>query len=155
MFPTRVLAAVGGAEAVARRRTAGERLAEIGERSGSEDRRIPEGQRDRRTVEIYERRPRVTEGRGVQREPGSEELRLLLGRIAGVLGILLALAGSVAAEVSAEALGIILGLTAYGLGSRWLGMAAVVVSTVMLIVVLAVGQGYIPGIDPTYPRGLF
>lgn len=88
-------------------------------------------------------------------QPGATELKLLFGRAAGIMGLALALVGALAAEISAEALGIILGMLGYTLGSRWLGLAAVVSSAVMLILVLVVSRGYLPGMEPTYPRGLF
>ena len=83
-----------------------------------------------------------------------DDLRLLAGRMAGVMGIVLAVAGVFGPDISFEAMGIIFGTTGYMLGSRVLGVAAIVLSTVMLVVVLMVARGYLPGIGPTYP-GLF
>jgi hypothetical protein len=53
-----------------------------------------------------------------------------------------------------EFLGILLGATGYALGARRLGIATVVLSTVLLLVFLAASQGVIPGIDPTDPLAL-
>ena len=53
-----------------------------------------------------------------------------------------------------ELLGILLGATGYALGARRLGKAAVVISTVLLLVFLAASQGVIPGIDPRDPLAL-
>jgi hypothetical protein len=87
-------------------------------------------------------------------DPERPGLRRLLGSGAVLLGILFALAGALAADISLEFLGIVLGTAAYALGSRRLGAAAIVVSTVMMILGLLVMRGYVPGIEPTYP-GLF
>ncbi len=46
-----------------------------------------------------------------------------------------------------ESFGILLGATGYGFGTRRLGKATVVISTVLLLVSLAASQGEIPGID--------
>ncbi|AHY48086.1 Hypothetical Protein RradSPS_2803 (plasmid) [Rubrobacter radiotolerans] len=83
------------------------------------------------------------------------ELSLLAGRAAALLGLGLALFGALGAEISMEVLGIIFGITGYSLGSRRLGAFVVVFSTVMLVLVLVVSRGYLPGIEPTYPGGLF
>jgi hypothetical protein len=49
-------------------------------------------------------------------------------------------------------LGIVLGVVGYALGARRLGAATVVVSVVALILLLAVAQRYVPGVEPTDPR---
>lgn len=97
----------------------------------------------------------MSDNRGNRAELGYSELRVLLGRISALMGIALAVLGALAAEISMEALGIIFGVASYTLGSRRLGLATVVFSTVMLMLVLAVSRGYFPGVEPTYPRGLF
>jgi hypothetical protein len=55
-------------------------------------------------------------------------------------------------SVAYDALGIVLGVVGYALGVRRLGAATVVVSVVALILLLAVAQRYVPGVEPTDPR---
>jgi len=76
-----------------------------------------------------------------------------LGRVACVIGLLCTLWGTFYVSVAYEALGILLGGAGYALGARRFGSATVVISGVALILVLAAAQGYIPGIEPTDPRG--
>jgi hypothetical protein len=81
------------------------------------------------------------------RRPG-----IFLGRAACGVGLFCVLWGVFNISVAYEALGIVLGMVGYALGARRLGTATAVISVVMLIVVLAAAQGYIPGIEPTDPR---
>lgn len=76
---------------------------------------------------------------------------LLVGRIACVLGLGAAVVGLIGLDISPEAVGIALGITGYALGARGLGTATVAVSTVLLLVVLAIGVGEVPGIAPSDP----
>ena len=55
-------------------------------------------------------------------------------------------------SVAYDALGIVLGVVGYALGARRFGAATVVVSVVALILLLAVAQRYVPGVEPTGPR---
>lgn len=95
----------------------------------------------------------MTGRRGGTAAPDFSVLRLLAGRVVALMGITLALLGTLGADISPEVLGIVLGLVGYSLGSRWLGAVTVVVSTVLLLLVLALMRGYVPGIEPTYPGG--
>ena len=74
------------------------------------------------------------------------------GRVACVVGLISVLWGVLSLSIAYEALGILLGVGGYALGTHRLGIAMVVISVVMLIVVLAAHQGYIPGIEPSDPR---
>lgn len=71
-----------------------------------------------------------------------------------VLGLVCAASGVFFVDFVLEFLGILLGATGYALGARRLGIATVVLSTVLLLVFLAASQGLIPGIDPTDPLAL-
>jgi len=93
----------------------------------------------------------MSERRESSAEPDWAELRLLAGRAAALLCLVLALSGTLGADISPEVLGIFAGLAGYSLGSSWLGAAAVVVSMVMLVLVLM--RGYAPGVEPTCPGG--
>lgn len=68
------------------------------------------------------------------------------GLVSGVSGLLLAAAGFLGEDVTPETLGMVMGVLSYALGTRRLGAATLLVSTVLLIVVLAVGNGDLPGI---------
>ncbi len=75
--------------------------------------------------------------------------RSLFGRLSSVLGILLALAGAffVNNVLTLTLLGIVLGALGTVLGTRRLGIAAVVVSVVVLLFGLAVFSGLVPGLE--------
>ena len=77
------------------------------------------------------------------------------GRVACVVGLISVLWGVLSISIAYEALGILLGVVGYALGAHRLGSATVVISVVMLIVVLAASQGYIPGVEPTDPRSRY
>lgn len=75
--------------------------------------------------------------------------RSFFGRLSSVLGILLALAGAFFVNnlLTLAFLGIVLGALGTVLGTRRLGIAAVVVSVVVLLFGLAVFSGLVPGLD--------
>lgn len=73
------------------------------------------------------------------------------GTVASILGITLAALGIFFLDIVLEFAGILLGTLGYGLGARKLGIAAVTISTLLLLVFLAAGQGEIPGLAPRDP----
>jgi hypothetical protein len=75
--------------------------------------------------------------------------RWFFGRLSSVLGILLSLTGIffVNNVLTLSLLGIVLGALGTVLGTRRIGIAAVVVSVVVLLFGLAVFSGLIPGLD--------
>jgi hypothetical protein len=81
---------------------------------------------------------------------GKGPSRLFFGQLLTVLGILLALAGVIFITnvVTLAFLGIILGTLGVVLGIRGLGIAAVVVSVLVLLFGLAAFGGLVPGMDP-------
>ncbi len=84
-------------------------------------------------------------------EEGKRSIRLLFGRLASILGILVAAAGaifSVNTAISSTAAGILLGVIGFALGARRLGIAAIVVTVALLLISLAAINGVIPGFDP-------
>lgn len=92
-------------------------------------------------------------------ERGSSQVKLLVGRILSVVGLLIAIAGMVtlflgasggsSADISDGAIALILGVAGYFLGATRLGLAAVVVGVVVIVLSLAVTQGIIPGLEPS------
>ncbi len=76
------------------------------------------------------------------------------GRVVCVLGLISALVGAFGLDVSLEAVGILLGAVGYALGASRLGIVTVIFSTLALIFLLAVGQGYVPGPWPMDPLAL-
>jgi hypothetical protein len=92
---------------------------------------------------------------GTARVDGREgALKLLLGRICGLVGLLLGAGGFVVAilgasvNLSAGAVGIALGVLGYFLGARRLGAASVVVGIAAVFFMAAVSTGLIPGLAP-------
>ena len=81
-------------------------------------------------------------------------LKLLLGRICCVFGLLLGAGGFVVAtlgasvNLSAGAVGIALGVLGYFLGARRLGAASVVLGVGAVFFMAAASTGLIPGIEP-------
>ncbi len=77
-------------------------------------------------------------------------LKLFYGKLASILGIFLPIAGVFAINsiVSVTFLGITLGVLGIALGERRLGIAAIVISVLMLFFGLAAISGLIPGLDP-------
>jgi hypothetical protein len=92
---------------------------------------------------------RITQG-----DRREDALKLLLGRVCCVVGLLMSAGGIVFAilgasvNVSAGALGIALGVLGYFLGARRLGVASVVVGTAALFFMAAASTGLIPGVAP-------
>lgn len=74
-----------------------------------------------------------------------------MGAVAGVLGMASAASGMLFMDIVLEFSGMTLGAFAYALGARRLGVAALVVSTVLMLIFLAANMGEIPGLDPTDP----
>jgi hypothetical protein len=81
-------------------------------------------------------------------------LKLLLGRICCVMGLLLSTGGFVVAtlgasvNLSAGAGGIALGVLGYFRGARRRGAASVVLGTAAVFFMAAASTGLIPGIEP-------
>jgi hypothetical protein len=100
------------------------------------------------------RRPGGERGAG-----GEQQVMLMGGRIAGILGLLLGIGGIVAAllgggvSISPGAVGAALGILGYFLGSRRLGTVTVLLCVAALFFGLAASQSLIPGIDAS-DRGL-
>jgi hypothetical protein len=91
----------------------------------------------------------------VKGEEREDALKLLLGRISCVVGLLLSAGGFVGAllgasvNLSAGAVGIALGVLGYFLGARRLGAASVVLGTAAVFFMAAASTGLIPGV--TFP----
>jgi hypothetical protein len=92
---------------------------------------------------------------GTGRVDGRKDLlKLQLGRICCVIGLLLSTGGFVVAildasvNLSAGAVGIALGVLGYFLGARRLGAASVVLGTAALFFMAAASTGLIPGVTP-------
>jgi hypothetical protein len=102
-----------------------------------------------------EQEAREEEGRG---QEGTGLAATLIGRAVAVLGVVAGLAGVISAlwptalanAVPSASLGIILGMVGYFLCARRLGIAAVL-SAVVLVLAIAVGQGLLPWTGPTDP----
>ena len=83
-----------------------------------------------------------------------DALKLLLGRVCCVVGLLMSAGGIVFAilgasvNLSAGAVGVALGVLGYFLGARRLGVASVVVGTAALFFMAAASTGLIPGVAP-------
>jgi hypothetical protein len=95
----------------------------------------------------------LTEGTDQGRER-EDALKLLLGRICCVVGLLFGAGGivfsilSASVNLSAGAVGIVLGLVGYFLGVRRLGAAAIAVGVIALFFMAAASTGLIPGVAP-------
>jgi hypothetical protein len=92
---------------------------------------------------------------GTGRVDGREDaLKLLLGRICCLVGLLLGAGGFVVAilgasvNLSAGAVGIALGVVGYFLGARRLGAASIVLGVGAVFFMAAASTGLIPGIEP-------
>ena len=92
---------------------------------------------------------------GTGRVDGREGLlKLLLGRICCVTGLLLSTGGFVVAilsasvNLSAGAVGIALGVLGYFLGAGRLGAASVVLATAAVFFMAAASTGLIPSVTP-------
>jgi len=81
-------------------------------------------------------------------------LKLLLGRICCLVSLLFGVGGiifsvlSASVNLSAGAVGIVLGLVGYFLGVRWLGVATIAVGVIALFFMAAASTGLIPGVAP-------
>lgn len=77
-------------------------------------------------------------------------LKLFYGKLASILGILLAIAGvfAINSVVAATFVGIALGTLGVALGERRLGIVAIVISVLVFVFGLAAISGLIPGLDP-------
>ena len=95
----------------------------------------------------------MTEGTDQGRER-EDALKLLLGRIRCIVGLLFGAGGIVFSILSASvnppagAVGIVLGLVGYVLGVRRLGVAASAVGVIALFFMVAASTGLIPGAAP-------
>jgi hypothetical protein len=84
---------------------------------------------------------------------GERAVKLLAGRLCCLLGLLLGIGGIVGAffgagaSVTPGAVGAMLGVLGYFLGSRRLGTVTVLLCVAALFFGLAASQGLIPGID--------
>lgn len=91
--------------------------------------------------------------RSGKHERGEALAKLLIGRIVCIVGLILAIGGAVSAvflataNISAEAVGIVLGILGYFLGAGRLAVATIVISVIALFFGLAASQGLIPGIE--------
>ena len=90
------------------------------------------------------------QGPGLDQETAGT-LKLLVGRLASVLGILAGVGGTTAAlavdstDITAAAAAILLGVLGYFLGARRLGALSVVVGVVLLLVLAGASSGFSQG----------
>ena len=91
------------------------------------------------------------ESPGQTRPEEKAEGRASWGIVVCTLGMISAASGGLHLDIVFEFLGITLGTVGYMLGARRLGIATVVLSTVLLMGFLAASQGMIPGIEPRDP----
>ena len=83
-----------------------------------------------------------------------DALKVLLGRICCLIGLLFGAGGivfailSASVNVSAGAVGIVLGLVGYFLGVRQLGALTIALGVVALFFMAAASTGLIPGVAP-------
>jgi hypothetical protein len=95
----------------------------------------------------------LTEGTDQERKR-AEPPKLLVGRICCLVGLLFGAGGivfsilSASVNLSAGALGIVLGLVGYFLGVRPLGAATIAVGVIALFFMAAASTGLIPGVAP-------
>ena len=89
-------------------------------------------------------------GRPSEERSGAGKTKLLLGRVASVLGILAAISVVFVPNftMNAAILAIGLGGVSYVLGARRLGIVTLIIAAVALIFGLMVISGLIPGMDP-------
>lgn len=85
---------------------------------------------------------------------GEQQFKLLLGRLASLVGLVIAVfgvlsvflsQGAAVADISGGAVAVGLGLIGYSLGSRRLGLAVVVLGVLAVFLSLAATQGIVPG----------
>jgi len=95
----------------------------------------------------------LTEGTDQSRKR-EDALKLLVGRICCLVGLLSGVGGvvfailSASVNLSAGAVGIVLGLVGYFLGVRRLGAATIAVGVIALFFMAAASTGLIPGVAP-------
>jgi len=95
----------------------------------------------------------LTEGTD-QSSKREDALKLMLGRICCVVGLLFGSGGivfallSASVNVSAGAVGIVLGLVGYFLGVRRLGAVTSAAGVIALFFMAAASTGLIPSVDP-------
>ena len=100
---------------------------------------------------MEERSPREDPGESKKRE---ERVRLLVGRLSCLIGVLLGSGCVVSAllgarpNVSAAVVGIGLGVVGHFLGARRLATVTVVLGVAALLIGMATIEGLIPGIEP-------
>ena len=89
-------------------------------------------------------------GKSSEESSGGGKTKLLLGRVASVLGILVAISVVFVPNFTTNAIfsAIVLGGVGYVLGARRLGIATLIIAAVALIFGLMVISGLIPGMDP-------
>ena len=84
-----------------------------------------------------------------QRTAGT--LKVLIGRVVSILGILTGVGGTIAAlavqstDITAAAAAILLGVVGYFLGARRLGAVSVVLGVVLLLVLAGTSSGFSEG----------
>ena len=81
-----------------------------------------------------------------EQNAGKSESRVLLGRLLAGIGLVFCVpVGAYFVSLAIEAVGILLGVAGYALGSRTLGTVTVAACVAAGLVGLLVGQGVIPG----------
>ena len=89
-------------------------------------------------------------GKSNEERSGPGGIKLLLGQVASVLGILVAISVVFVPNLATIATfsAIALGGVGYVLGARRLGIVALIIAVVALVFGFLAISGYIPGIDP-------
>lgn len=96
-------------------------------------------------------------------ERGERQVKLLIGRLASVVGLVVALFGVISvftaesaavADISGGAVALGLGVIGYAFGARRLGLAAVILGGAAILLSLAATQGILPG-APEGKQNLF
>lgn len=104
---------------------------------------------------MSEERDKGREGNGVSPERGERQLKLLIGRLAALVGVVVALFGVISvftaqtaavADISGGAVALGLGLIGRAFGSRSLGLAAAILGALAILLSLAAASGIIPGL---------
>ncbi len=94
--------------------------------------------------------PKDDAERSSEERSGAGKTKLLLGQVASVLGILVAISVVFIPNFTTNATfsAIVLGGVGYVLGARRLAIATLIIAAVALIFGYLVINGYIPGMDP-------
>lgn len=96
-------------------------------------------------------------------ERGEQQVKLLIGRVAAGIGIIVFVfsvislflsQGAAAADISGGAVALGLGVVGYGLGARRIGLVALILGGVAVFLSLAATQGIVPGV-PQGKENLF